>query len=150
MRLEADEVNINGHKRTIVSVPYQHTLEEERLESVPAREFYNIKYRDLGSARSAGGSNLKKGMVAYAQYYGTAEQVDALEAMDANRIQWMYENGIIDTDEYFVYDDKNVSSRGGVIRHGHVQDSTIQRYIEYYDRMEERGRAEIRESRRKG
>lgn len=150
MKLEANEVNINGHKRTVLTQPPEHTAEAFQSVFVPAKEFYNIKYRELGAKRSRGANNLKNGMVQYAKYYGTADQVEALEAMDANRIQWMYENGIIDDQEYFYYDDKNVSKAGGVIRHGQVHDATIQRYIEFYNTLEQRGRAEIRESRRKG
>lgn len=149
-QLTMDEIEVNGRKRKIVHEPYEHTDEAFKSATVPAKEFYKVKYRQHSARTTSGANNLKNGMVQYARMYGTDEQADAIQAMDASRLQWMYNQRIIDTEEYFVYDDSNVSKEGNPVRHGKVMESTIQRYIEYYNELEIRSRAEIRESRRKG
>lgn len=146
--LDFETFDNDGRTRKITKIPYQHTMEKERAETVSAREFVNVKYRDVSAKRVSGGLNLKNGMVEYARRYAGADLAKQIEEMDNNRLEWMYRNKILDTEEFFVYDDTNVNSQKMTIRGSTAKRETIQMYIDLYNQLEERGRAEINASRR--
>lgn len=140
-----------SYTRDIVEPP-THTIERERArltESEEAYQFYRISGRTISAKRTKGGSNLKKGMVAYAERYGSSELAAQIEAMDSNRIQWMYEQGIIVPEQYFSYTAAMFDEYG--IQYddntGTSIDS-IQFYTEEYQRLYQAGLAE-RRARRK-
>lgn len=140
-----------SYKRNIVEPP-THTIERERVqltESEEAYQFYRISGRTISATRTKGGSNLKKGMAAYATKYGSSELAEQIEKMDSNRIQWMYEQGIIVPEQYFSYTAAMFDEYG--IQYddntGTSIDS-IQFYTEEYNRLYQAGLAERRARRR--
>lgn len=141
-QLTFKDVEVNGRTRMIATTPEGSLREAVAHATVDPYGFYRAQlYNAKGgltrtnlSAKSVRRmTNLKKSMVAYAKEYGSSEQAAAIGAMDAGRLAWMEEQGLIDAEEYFRYDDANVTPLGSTKKHG--LEPHVQRYIDTYNAL---------------
>lgn len=142
-------ISMGNYKRTIVQPP-THIIEKERVQRTSAEEafeFYRIGNRKLSARRMQGGQWLKKGMVRYAELYGNPELASAIRAMPVQRIQWMYEQGIIIPEQYFAYVDEIFDEIGSVVNDSGASVSSLQFYVQEYNRLYQAGLAERRSRR---
>lgn len=59
-----------------------------------------------GTAKSA--QNALNGMIGYAREYGTPEQLEAVSKMNPAKLRYMYNQGMVNMEEYFAYEPNGI------------------------------------------
>lgn len=110
----------------------ERAVQSVRLEMQRNPEFRTFNRSNLSKKQRNQADALKKSMKAYAEKYGTSNQVKAIEKMNSAKIMWLLGHDVIIVEEFFEYTPEdsfdNLMGKG-------TQASVLQRYIDSYNAL---------------